>query len=278
MGRHGGGSRSGGGGSSSGSSGGSRSGGSKTRTSTTPFKGCYNRSYYDRNGKYHSYYTSNRNFGAKRGWSGGILFALVFITIHMVIMVGGFSSTFIQFGEKVNGDPSRISVVDNADILTSKEEAQIKDLFEDVYDASGMPVTLYTEDFSWKEHYNNLEVLSEELYYSISFDEDAMLILFTTEEVDGFVDWEYDMYCGDDTLKCFSDAEFNTLLDNFQKGMAGQNLVKALDYSWNSVMDDIGKTNINWSGAPMILGMLVFYSIFYIAIFSSIKQQNTAYK
>ena len=63
MARHGGGSRSGGS-SSSRSGGGSRSGGSSVRTSKTPFKGGYNRSYYHK-GKLHSYYTSDKNFGTK---------------------------------------------------------------------------------------------------------------------------------------------------------------------------------------------------------------------
>ena len=54
MGRHGGGSRSGGSHRSSSSrrSGGSRSGGSGARTSSKPFAGCYNRSYYDRSADY----------------------------------------------------------------------------------------------------------------------------------------------------------------------------------------------------------------------------------
>lgn len=67
MGRHGGGSRSGGShrSSSSRSSGGSRSGGSGVRTSSKPFAGCYNRSYYDRSGRLHTCYTSIKNFGTK---------------------------------------------------------------------------------------------------------------------------------------------------------------------------------------------------------------------
>lgn len=76
MGRHGGGSRSGGSHriSSLRRSGGSRSGGSGARTSSKPFAGCYNRSYYDRSGRLH--------------------------TCHMLIMLAAFGSTLISFGSK----------------------------------------------------------------------------------------------------------------------------------------------------------------------------------
>lgn len=280
MGRHGGGSRSGGSSRSSGSrsSGGSRGGGSGARTSTRPFVGCYNRSYYDRSGRLHSYYTSDENFGTTSAWNLGTIVALIFITCHMLIMIAGFSSTLITFGGKVSGDPDRIYIEDHANVLTDEEEQDVLKLLKDVYEASGMPVTVYTDNFSWKDHYNSLELYSEELYYRIGFEEDAMIILFTVDQRDGFYDWEYDMYCGDDTIKCLSDDAFDELLDNFQKGMANQNLAKALDYAWTSVMDDLAKTKVAWSQVPILLFILLFYGIFYLAILGGSKKKNDAYK
>ena len=86
------------------------------------------------------------------------------------------------------------------------------------------------------------------------------------------------MYCGDDTIKCFSDATFDKVLDNFQKAMSKQNFAYALEYTWNSVMDELATTKINWGGLPIVLVLLAFYSIFYIALLSGAKQQNDAYK
>lgn len=280
MGRHGGGSRSGGSHRSSSSrrSGGSRSGGSGTRTSNKPFVGCYNRSYYDRSGRLHTCYTSSKEFGTKSAWNLGIIFALIFITCHMLVMLVAFGSTLVSFGCKVSGDPDRIYIEDTANLLSDQEERDVLALLKDVYDASGMPVTVYTDDFSWKDHYDRLEVYSEELYYGIGFDEDAMIILFTADNTNDFYDWEYDMYCGDDTMKCLSDETFDTLLDNFQKGMASQDLAKALDYAWNSVMDDLAKTRIYWSQLPALVFILLFYAIFYFAILGGTKKKNAAYK
>lgn len=196
----------------------------------------------------------------------------------MLIMVGAFGFAMVDFGGKVSGNPDRIYIEDNADVLTDNEEQDVLALLKDVYDTSGMPVTVYTDDFSWKNHYESLEVYSEELYYGIGYDEDAMIILFTADDSDDFYDWEYDMYCGDDTTKCLSDDAFDTLLNNFQKGMASQNLAKALDYAWNSVMDDLAKTNVNWAEIPILLFLVMFYGIFYAAILGPMRKQNAAYR
>ncbi len=275
MGRHGGGSRGGGSSRSGGSRGG---GGSGTRTSSKPFRGSYNRSYYDSRGRRHNYYTSNKNFGTKSGWSQGYIFVLGFITIHMLIMVGSFLPQMIDFGGKVNGDRSRIFITDLADQLTPAEEEDVLELFEQVYEVTGMPITLYTDDLSWREHYQSLEVYSEELYYQIGYEEDAMIILFTAETVNGFYSWQYDIYCGDDTEKCFSDAEFDKVLENFQKGMANQKLSQALHHAWGSVMDELGKFGINWGMTPILLFLIVIYGIFYVSIIGSVVKSNAAYK
>lgn len=193
-------------------------------------------------------------------------------------MVGSFGSMIFDFGGKVSGDSGRIFIDDNANVLTDNEEQEILELLKDVYDASGMPVTVYTDDFSWKNHYDSLSDYSEELYYRIGYDEDAMIILFTVGNNNGFYDWEYDMYCGDDTTKCLSDAAFDKLLDNFQKGMANQNLAKALDYAWNSVMDDLAKIRVNWSAMPILVFIALFYGVFYAAILGGTKKKNGAYR
>jgi len=275
MGRHGGGSRSGG---SRGSSGGGSRGGSSVRSSRTPFRGCYNRSYYDRHGKYHSYYTSSRSFGTTSGWNASTVFMLVFVTIHMFIMVSGFASDFIHFGKKVSGDADRIYIVDQADALTADEEEQVLALLQEVYEKSGMPVTVYTDDFEWRDHYANIEVYSEELYYSIGMEEDAMILLYTTDNNEDYYDFEYDFYCGDDTVRCLSDASFDKLIDNFHKGMSGLHLYDAIDYSFRSVMDELAVFSIYWPGAPAVLMLLAFYSIFYISILKNVRKKNTAYR
>lgn len=195
----------------------------------------------------------------------------------MSLIVGGVILSMTDFGGKVDGNPDRIQIIDNIDILSTDEENDIIDLLHKIYDKSGMPVTVITDDFEWKENYYSIEAYSEELYYGIDMDESAMVILFTQEEDSkGFVDWEYDMYCGDDTIKCLSDRTFDDLIESFQKSMAKQDLYYALDYSWNSVMKDLAKTSINPGGMILIAFLLCFYGIFYFVIILDIKKKQNA--
>lgn len=280
MGRHGGGSRGGGIHSSGGSRrSGSKNGGSSVRTASKPFRGCYDRSYYDRRGHYHSCYTNNVNFGTNAGWNHTIIVSLIFMTCFILLMMLIMLSSAVQIGKKLNGDPARIKVVDNASLLTAQEKEQTKKLLEEVYEASGMPVMVYTDNFDWKQHYTSLEIYSEELYYRMGYDEDAMIILFTAQEdTASFYDWEYDMYCGDDTISCLSDDTFHKLLKNFQKAMSSQDLYQALEYAWDSVMDDLAKTTVEWRLIPIAIFYLAVCAIIYLPIVKHSNKAQDAYR
>ena len=52
----------------------------------------------------------------------------------------------------------------------------------------------------------------------------------------------------------------------------------AVEYAWDAVMDDIGKTNIDKSGIMIIPFLVLIYGTFIFVIFSSIRKQNIAYK
>lgn len=270
MGRHGGGSRCGG------ISGG---GGSSSRTSRTPFNGCYNRSYVGMFGKRHAYYTSDSSVGTKSGLDFWTILVIIIVTIHMVFMISKFGFLgLLGMGGKVEGDESRIFIQDRSNLLNTQEEYEVLGLFEKVYEKTGMPITLYTENFDWKDHYNNIEVYSEELYYKLGMEEDAMVILFTSEDKNGFWDWEYDMYCGDKTIRCLSNATFDELITNFQKAMAKEDLVYALDYSWNSIMNDIGEHSFRFHSICDTLPMLCLYVLFYVGILWIALQTNSIYR
>lgn len=269
MGRHGGGSRSGGRRSSSGSS-----GGSDVKNSSTPFKGCYNRSYYYR-GACHSYYTKDKDFGISKSRIISKLIGIIFLNIIMLLIIMESALSIVHSGGKVNGNPSRMVIKDTIDLLTAEEEQRVLELFDQVYSKSGMPITLYTDDMEWKDKYSSIEVYSEELYYAMGIEENAMIILFT---YDGTFDWVYDMYCGDDTIKCLSDNAFNKLIDNFQKGMAGQDLCYALDYSLNSIMDDLAEKYVDSAGLPVLFFIIFYYLFIFAVLYSSYSEEKRAYK
>ena len=271
MGRHGGGSRN------RGRSGGRSGGGSRNsgvRSSAQPFSGCYNRSYYHK-GKYHSYYTADKDFSQTKSMIGVRVCLIVVWSVLLLPMMVSMTASGIIIGEKVNGNPDRIVIQDTIDLLTPGEEQKLLTLFDTVYAKSGMPVTLYTDDMEWKDKYSSIEVYSEEVYYGMGTEENAMIILFT---YDGTFDWVYDIYCGDDTIKCLSDSSFDTLIDNLQKGMAGQNLCDALEFSFNSIMGDLAETYVD-TNAFLAAGMgIAFYCLFVGIMYCSCAKDWKAYK
>lgn len=279
MGRHGGGSRSGGGGSRSSSRSGSGSRSSGVRTSRKPFSGSYNRTYYTRSGRCVKYYTTNKYFGVREPKFWHILIPLIPVLITMTVMVLILGTTV---GHKVQGDINRIMIIDDLDLLSDVDEVEIVSLFKEVYSESGMPITLVIKDYSICNYYASLEYLSEELYYQISQDEDACLILFLLDtdnpHPNGWYDWKYDVYCGDDTVPCFSDELFDKFLDEFQSGLATQDLNKALHIGWESVMRDMAKTSFNPVVVivliPMFLHVVIIVSIVHLPRY---LKERTAY-
>lgn len=285
MGRHCGGSRSGGHHSSSHHSShrsSSRSGSSGNRsvvTSSKAFKGGYNRSYYDRNGRYHACYTSDSTLGMEPGWNASTFIALGFVVVMFLSIFLPILFEAITFGHRVYGNYERIAIYDEVDILSQTEKRKVIGIFDEVYVKSGMPVTLYVTDWSWKDNYDTLEIYSEELYYQMGSDEDAAIIVFTidTDAVD-FVDWQYDVYCGDDTIACFSDVAFDKFLTKFQKGMANQNLAEALDYAWHSVMNDLAVNKFNFAYLPILLIITLIFGSIIISFAGDAIKRHTVYK
>lgn len=279
MGRHGGGSRGGGSSRSGGGSRGGRGGSSSSyRSSKSAFSGSYRRSYINRRGRQVTYYTTNQNFG-KSGNCGFEYMCLALIGVWVLLMLFAFIGQAYTHGEKVNGEKSRIDVHDYAEILTYEEEMELIELFEGVYDKSGMPITLFTDDFSWREHYYDIEVYSEELYYDMSYREDAMVILFTQGWDDDFYDWEYDVYCGDDTISCFSDATFDNFLDAFQQGMSAndQMLKPALEDAWGRVYDELAESSFDKGSLPILFVVAVIACGAMMPTIINIRRKKDAY-
>lgn len=263
MGRHGGGS----------SGGGSHSSGPTYRSSAQPFAGCYDRSYVTRKGRVVHYYTKNPNEGTTYNPFGSIIsifMALFFIGISVFTI---FSC--IHTEQKINGNKDFICVEDTIDLLTDEEEARIVKTFEKVYEKSGMPIMLYVDDDEWKNHYDSIEVRSESLYYSMSDDEAGMLIYFSSAWSDDFWDWQYDCYCADDTVKCFSDSTFDLFLNAFQKKMAKGNLADTIEFAWNCVYNDLVKNTVDWMAILFVMPFLLVGSALLYASIADIVNSKS---
>lgn len=249
-------------------------GGSGVRSSKKPFEGCYNRSYYDKRGKLHTYYTNDINFGTKNGVTKGLVFAMTLITVLVVVMLIFMFFMFGQIGFKINGDRELIAVYDNIDILSSREEKELVSLFEKVYDKTGMPIMLFTEPKSELEKYDSIEEFSEELLYSHTDDENTMVIVYARNS-SGL---DYDFCAGNNTIWCLSNKTFDELFSAFHNKKMSEPLAYSLDYAWNKVMDDLATTKIDPIGIVVFVNVALFYGFFLIVLILPMIKSKQAQK
>ena len=278
MGRHGGGSRSGGSRSRSRSSSRrSSSGGSSSHVmKKRPFSGCYNRSYYDSRGVYHKVYTNNVLFGTPSYCnSSALLMSTILHLFACSLLIITFIVLTVNVGTKVNGDASKIRIVDNVDCMSNKEEAALLQVLSEVYEKSGMPVCVYTSDFSYKEHYLSIEAYSEDLYREYFNDLNSMLVCYTEETVDGFDDWNFDVFCEDGTYACLNDVTFDKLIDTMHNGFYDGNVAETIAQSFNIIKPDLATTTIDWYLLPVLLLFLCTICRSYLTeVFNFIKNKQ----
>lgn len=248
------------------------------KNSKKPFFRCYDRTYYDKKGIKHSFFTNDINSGKKSEWTFSLIITLITLTILTIYTIFSLTKLFLFLdfsgNEKIEGDISHIIIEDNAKVLNNKQEIELIDLFYEIYDKTGMPITLYTATYDWKNHYNSIENYSKELYYQIDIDENSMLILFTVDKGPGYAEietpiiytpqWDFYIYRGKNTTKCLSYDECYDFKYEFKNAMNryDKDLAFSIKQAWNSIKDGIETPNIDVQNIFYILFTIIVYILF----------------
>lgn len=237
-------------------------GSKKIKTSKIPFQGCYDRSYYSLFGKYHRIYTNDKDFGTTSGLNFFIVMILAFFLFVAIGAISGTINTAFTYREKIDGNSSRILIADNIDVLTESEEAEILEVLQEVYNKSGIAVTVYTDDFDWHNTYDHIESYSKRLYYSIGVDETGLLLFYSTDPDADFFRCDFDFYYGDDTTAWATYQLKDKLWDNFTQKLSGSNLGEAIHSSFASILEDLTIFAVNSDFMPLFMPTLLFVVLF----------------
>lgn len=131
------------------------------KKSIKPFYECYDRTYYDKKGEKHTFFTNDAECGTRNGWNSFAIYIFVLMLILSIPLLNiallptiSMISNFSGY-KKIEGNISHISIDDNANILNNEQETELINLFHNVYDKTGMPIILYTVKYDYKYKYES---------------------------------------------------------------------------------------------------------------------------
>ena len=259
-GSHGGGFHSGGGGGgfSRSSGGGGYSGDSvdftNTRLSRKPFRGCYTYCYYANNRPVYIYSTFDAKTHKLSGFDIAAKIVLYIIIAPLILML-----IYWMFREGIDkpkklSPPSNKEIIieDNADVISSREEKELKEALKDFYHETGIVpavVTINNEEWNKKDGQIDFTTVAYNAYVERFKDEKHWLILYSEpEDPDpGFNDWYWEGMQGDytdDILTVKKTGRFTRdLQDNFLNNKLS--VGEAITNSFNKLTPKVMKAEIN---------------------------------
>lgn len=217
----GGGSRSGGSSSSrsSSSSRGSGSSGPRHRISNTPFRGARKFQYHRGDKTYYLYSdTDMRQLPERKPRYWLYLFYMPFF-IAIIVMI--ITSLGFKRGPLEKTTSEQIQVIDEADILTSKEESGLANILNEFKDTTGITTQVMLVDVDeWTDN-GSLEDWAYYRYYKQFDDENCWLLVYSQED-NGFGEWYWEGIQGDNTI-----GTMDVFLDEFNTKLHSELLVGA---------------------------------------------------
>ena len=259
------------GGSSSG--GGSFSGSSSSHSSTPsprlssrPFPGGIGYIYYSVSGRPHLFYTdSDPSAGPKRSIFTYIILALVAVVPWVFLIYSGFHNP-----KKVDTNyDSSIVIDDRNEILSQEEETKLERKFQEFYTLSDITPSLITVQKSAWGRYFTLTDFAYERYLDLFKDERHWLLVYSSEENESKVSWEFVGMQGDDTdnvLYSYVADTFNRKVDQALREESNS-VADSFLLGFEEIMPNLMEKSF-YLELPMVLGVSAF-SVLFVVIFVS---------
>ncbi len=248
--------------------------GSSYRTSSSYFPGAYRYVRYH-NGK--ADYIYSEDGALTTGLHARYILLLIYIPFYFAVFL--LFSQSINIPEKITATyQEQVRFEDNLGVL----DKDLGNILVDFYKKTGIPVTVITRrNGVWKPYYDDLKTYAYEQYVKRYYDEDHWLIVYTTDNEDGFEDWYFEGIQGDntDSILTFEKAnKWNSALTRYL--MTDQFTVsEAIGKSISDMTPTIMQATIQWDAIPFGVGIFVFISIhmYFMVFFDSNKKKYKGY-
>ena len=202
--------------------GGHGGGGGSYKTSRTYFAGAHKYVYYHKKSPIvvytnYDYKKANKAFPL-------FIFAFYFGFFGLSLLLAAAVMVFSPIKIRTNYDTS-IVIEDNADLMSSSEEKELKKELNEFLDKTGIApsvVTVNNED--WMGEYKNLEKYSYDLYLDMFEDEKHWLIVYSEPVTpdEEFNDWYWEGMQGDDTDSVLTRSKTSVFNSALQKKLTAR--------------------------------------------------------
>lgn len=152
-------------------------------------------------------------------------------------------------------------VMDNADVMTDEEEAELCNVMDKFLDKTGISLAVMTDtNEAWEENYDSLENYAYDVYVNNWNDESHWLFVYTQPaEVSGdFVDWYWEGMQGDDTDTLLTSSVTDNFNESLQKYLTAD--------SRYSVAEAFEEAISETTGSIKVKGLVVNYYVISIAV------------
>ena len=246
-----------GGGSSSGGFHGGGRGGRSPRFGSGYYKGSRRYVYYiDHRPKYYFSDTPYTREIAKSQQTDAVTLCVTTISLTILVLLVMLSLAF-HFFHKVNMNyDTTVIIEDSVDVLTDKEESELKEAFEKFTDLTGVtPAFQSINLIGWRFKYKSLERYAYHQYLKMFDDEKHWLIVFSSNGDRNYWEWEGMIgdYCGSAITQETEAALTSSIQENLQD-RSGYTVSEAIIASFEKISRDIDKTSVK---VPALLALLL---------------------
>lgn len=244
--------------------GGSHGGSGRSSRRSTYFPGAHKYVYYKDNRPVYYYRADTIKTPEQRKKTNlaiGLFLAFFYVLMIVSCLVGSF-----HHPKKLDMNyDTEILIYDDIDVMTAKDEEQLREILEDFQNLTGItPAVITVPQSVWLGRYTTMENYAYDLYVNTFSDEKHWLIVYSEPEVkDGFNDWHWEGMQGDDTDPVLTQKWADTFTDHAHKYLLDQKIgvAEAFARAFSDLMPDIMKTSFQ----PVVL-FAVFFILFHGAL------------
>ena len=209
------------------------------------------------------------------------LLLIAYIPFFAFIIYGMLSSMMPSSKLDIDYEDSSVKIEDNIGVIDGQDD--LVSVLNEFQDKTGITPVILTEDNQvWKDIYDGLENYAYDYYVNHWSDEKHWLIVYTTNQNEGFEDWYFEGMQGDDADSILTSdkmSSFNDLLNRRLTDRTNYTVSDAFTSTFSDFNDSVMKSgSINVSTIVMLIFLIFIIYHCYMMVFYSPNRKYLDYE